>query len=591
MPKVPGRSSVSLAHPNGRPRYNASMQMIMSFFAGIVRAIRNLWRGIRRRRIDWVRITVRGALPELADAPPWWQRRLMGASAPLSLLALRRRLERLADDAEIRGVLLTVEDLSAGWAAIEGLHEALRTYRDAGKRVVAYLPTADSRAYLAACAADAVVMPPTAYLNLTGVRVEATFLGDALRLAGLDAEVIAVSPYKSGGDSLARGTISPEAREQLERLVDARFAALVGGIAAARGLEPARVRELIDRAPLLAADARAAGLLDAALYEDELESFLAGLGGDPEAKLKIVTWRRAERVLALPPARRERRYVGVVRVEGAISAGRSRRSPLPLPLIGGSQAGSDSIIKALRRAEGDRRVAALVLHVDSPGGDAFASDLIWREALRLGRCKPLVVSMGDVAASGGYYIAAPARAIVARPSTLTGSIGVYTVRPNAAALLERAEIGVAAIARGANSGLYSPARPLDAAEREAIGRTVFEIYAAFKQRVSAGRSIPEERLEAIAGGRVWTGGEALELGLVDELGGFPAAVARARALAELPPDPRAPVLLIGGGGEAVPPRPFPATPPEPAPGALPALLEDALRTRVLAALPWLMRDL
>lgn len=582
------------------------MQMIMSFFAGIVRAIRNLWRRLRRRRIDWVRMTISGALPELADNPPWWQRRFMGAAAPLSLLALRRRLERLVDDAQIRGVLLTFEDLSAGWAAIEGLHEVLRTYREAGKRVVAYLPAADSRTYLAACAADTIVMPPSAYLSLTGVRVEATFLGDALRLAGLDAEVIAVSPYKSGGDSLARGTISPEAREQLERLVEARYSALVSGIAAARSFEPARVRELIDRAPLLAVDARDAGLLDTALYEDELEAFLASLDGTPttqpaepeagakqrEAQLTIVNWHRAERILPLPPLRRERRYVGVVRVEGAITTGRSRRSPLPLPLIGGSQAGSDSIIKALRRAEGSSRVAAVVLHVDSPGGDAFASDLIWREALRLGRGKPLVVSMGDVAASGGYYVAAPARAIVARSSTLTGSIGVYTVRPNAAALLERAEVGVAVITRGANSGLYSPARPLDAAERDALGRTVFEIYAAFKQRVSAGRGIPEERLEPIAGGRVWTGQEALELGLVDELGGFPAAVARARALAELPPDPRAPVLLVGGGGEPIPPKPFPAAPPpDPAPGALPALLEEALRTRVLAALPWLMREL
>lgn len=564
------------------------MQMIMSFFAGLARALRNLWRRARRRRIDWVRLSIRGPLPELADAPTWWQRRFMGASAPLSLLALRRRLERLADDPQIRGVLLTVEDLSAGWAAIEGLHAALRAYRDAGKLVVAYLPAADSRAYLAACGADTIVMPPTAELNLTGVRVEATFLGDALRLAGLDAEVIAVSPYKSGGDTLARGAISPEAREQLERLVDARFSALVAGIAEARGLAPARVRELIDSAPILATDARAAGLLDGALYEDELDALLGGLGGEPLPQPRVVEWRRADKALPLPPARRERRLVGVVRVEGAIVAGPSRRSPVPLPLIGGSQAGSDSIIRALRQAERDRRVAAVVLHIDSPGGDAFASDLIWREALRLGRAKPLVVSMGDVAASGGYYIAAPARAIVARPATLTGSIGVYTVRPNAAALLERAEVGVAAIARGANSGLYSAARPLDDGERAALGRTVFTIYAAFKERVRQGRGISEERLEPIAGGRVWTGREALGHGLVDDLGGFPAAVARARALAELPPDARAPVLLIRGGGAPVPPLPFP---PEPAPGPLPALIEEALRTRVLAAVPWVLREL
>lgn len=560
--------------------------------ARFIRAVRNGWRRLRRRRIDWVRLTLSGALPEFADTPSWWQRRFARAVAPLSLLGLRRRLERLADDAGLQGVLLTVQDLSAGWAAIEGLHEALRTFRASGKAVVAYLPTADTRAYLAACGADAIVMPPTAYLSLTGVRVEATFLGDALRLAGLDAEVIAVSPYKSGGDSLSHGAITPEAQEQLERLVERRFATVVETVAAARGLAPESVRELIDRAPLLATAAHTAGLLDGALYEDELEAFLAQRSGVEPARLKLVDWRRADRSLPLPPLRRERRYVGVVRVEGALTSGTSRRSPLPLPLIGGSQAGSDTVIQALRQAERDSRVAAVVLHVDSPGGDAFASDLIWREALRLNRAKPLVVSMGDVAASGGYYIAAPARAIVARPSTLTGSIGVYTVRPNAARLLDRAEIGVATIARGANSGLYSVARPLDEAERAALSRTVFEIYAGFKERVRAGRGLAEEQLEPIAGGRVWTGAEAQALGLVDELGGFPAALARARALAELPPDPHAPVLLLRGGGRLpAPPRPFPVE-PDPAPaGALPALLEEALRTRVLAALPWLAREL
>jgi protease-4 len=486
-------------------------------------------------------------------------------------------------------VLLTIKDLSAGWAAIEGLHEALRTFRAAGKTVVAYLPAADSRSYYAACAADAIVMPPTAYLNLLGVRVEATFLGDALRLAGLDAEVIAVSPYKSGGDSFARGTISPEGREQLERLVERRFAALVETVAAARGLAPSELLALIDRAPLLATAAREAGLLDAALYEDELEAFLAERTGQQPDRLKLMDWRRADYMLPLPPLKHERRFVGVVRVEGAIASGPSRRSPLPLPLIGGSQAGSDTIIQALRQGERNPRVAAVVIHLDSPGGDAFASDLIWREALRLNRIKPVVVSMGDVAASGGYYIAAPARAIVARPSTLTGSIGVYTVRPNAAALLERAAIGVETIARGANSGLYSPVQPLAESERAALRRTVFEVYESFKARVCEGRRLSEEQLEPIAGGRVWTGAEARELGLVDELGGFPGAVARARALAQLSPDPRSPVLLLRGGGRVpTPARPFPT---EPAPGALPALLEEALQTRVLAAMPWVIREL
>ncbi|NTU86040.1 MAG: signal peptide peptidase SppA [Chloroflexales bacterium] len=564
------------------------MATIMLFLTNLVLGMRNLGRRLRRRRIDWVRMDLAGALPELADEPPWWQRRIAGAAAPLSLQALRRRLERLADDGQIRGVLLVVRDLSAGWAAIEGLHEALRTFRDTGKRVVAYLPTADTRAYMAACGADAILMPPTSYLNLVGLRVEATFLADALRLVGLEAEVIAVSPYKSGGDQLARASISPEGREQLERLVDDRFARLVATVAAARGMSPSVVRALVDRAPLLATDARDVRLLDAALYEDELEGYLGQGAGSP-AKLAIIQWSRAARVLPLPLARRQRRYVGVVRVEGAIAQGASRRSPLPLPLIGGSIAGADSVIQALRQAEASDRVGAVVLHIDSPGGDAFASDLIWREALRLGRRKPLVVSMGDVAASGGYYIAAPARAIFARPATLTGSIGVYSLRPNAAALLERVQVGTAVVSRGANSGLFSPSEPLSDGERATLRRFVFEIYDAFKDRVRSGRGLSDEQLEPIAGGRVWTGREAAQLGLVDDLGGFTAAVARARSLADLPPDPRAPILVLRSGRSPVPPQPFP--PPQQPADLLSALLGEALQTRTLAALPWVLREL
>lgn len=580
------------------------MPSLAFLIAALWRSGVNLWRRLRRRRIDWVRMELSGSLPELAEQPTWWQRRFASATTPLSLLALRRRLERLTDDGQIRGLILVIRDLSAGWAAIQGLHDALRSYREAGKRVVAYLPAADTRAYFAACGADLVVMPPSADLNLIGLRVEATFLGDALRLAGFEAEVVAVSPYKSGGDQLARGAIAPEAREQLERIMDDRFTMLVETVSAARGLAVERVRELIDQAPLRAPDACAVGLLDAALYEDELEAYLQRLdaaqpaeasppaadapGRQRERGLTILDWHQADRRIALAPVRRERQYVGVVQVSGAIAQGPSRRSPLPLPILGGSLAGSDTIAQALRRTERDRRIAAVVLHIDSPGGDSFASDLIWREALRLSRRKPLVVSMGNVAASGGYYIAAPARAIVAHPATLTGSIGVYALRPNGAAFLQRASVGVAVVERGAHSGLFSPLHPLADAERAVLTRIVFESYAIFKQRVREGRGLDEHQLEPIAGGRVWTGREAALLGLVDDLGGLPAAVARARELARLPPDPRAALLLVRlTGRRDLLPRPFP---PDEPPGPLPALLEDLLRTRVLAAVPFLMRE-
>lgn len=569
------------------------MSLLLLYLINFFRWLRNGWRRLLRRRIDWVRMQISGSLPEIVPAGPWWRRRLFTISTPLSMQALRRRFAQIAADPRISGMLLTIQDLNLGWATIEDLHEAIGSLRAAGKLVVAYLPAADTRGYLAVCVADRLLMPPSAYLNLLGLRIEAQFLGDALRLAGLEADVIAVSPYKSGGDQFARAEISPEAREQLDRLVAQRYALLLGSIAAARGLTEQQVAALIDSAPLLADTARESGLIDAAIYEDEIEGYLRQLNPDidqPSRTLAVVEWNIARRRMQLPYARRERRYVGLLSLSGMIMQGSSRRSPLPLPMLG-STLGSDSVAQAIRRIERSRRVAALVLHIDSPGGDAFASDLIWRELQRLSHKLPIVVSMGNTAASGGYYIAAGARAIVARRATLTGSIGVYLLRPNAADLLVRAAVGTAVISRGANSGIYSPLHSLDDAERTTLRRIVFESYDLFKQRVRAGRRLSDEQLEPIAGGRVWTGEEAAQIGLIDELGGLTAAVARARALAELPADPHAPLLVFPAGEHGIlPPQPFPNQPPS-GPEAWAALLDEAMRPRLLAALPWVLREL
>lgn len=562
---------------------------LLTWLINLWRGLRNAWRRLLHRRPYWARIEIGGALPEFAEAPTRW-RRLLGAQEPLSLQSLRRRFERLTDDPHARGALVVIRDLSAGWATVQSLRDILGELRAADKGVIVQLSGAGTREYLAASAADRIIMPPTAYLNLLGVRAEAQFLADSLRLAGVEAEVIAVSPYKSGGDQLARAEISPEAREQLERLVEQRYELAVRGISDARGIADEDVRRLIDAAPHLATAAAECGLIDAALYDDELEAYLRAYDGEAPAQgapePRLIEWGQAARRMPLPMLRRERRHIGVVSVTGAITQGATRRSPLPLPIFGGAMAGSDSVSQALRRAERDRRLAALVLHIDSPGGDSFASDLIWREVLRVAKGRPVVVSMGDAAASGGYYIAAPAQAIVAQPSTLTGSIGVYAVRPNLSGLLEKAEVGTAVIARGARSGLYSPLAAMSAEERAALGRTVGETYAAFKERVRAGRGLSEERLEPIAGGRVWTGAEAARLGLVDLLGGLPTAVARARELAGLPADRRAPLVVYRGGRGHSAPQPF-AEPADP-PAALAALLGDALRPRVLAALPWVI---
>ena len=561
------------------------IQAILIALTNLVRRARNGWRALLRRRVAWVRIDLDGALPEFAAAPRWWQRRFLGMHQPASLQGLRRQLQRITADPQARGVVLRINGLAGGWATLQSLRDELARFRASGKRVVAYLISADMAGYYTACAADQIVIPPSVMLNTLGVRTEVQFLRDALAKYGVSVEYTAVSAFKAAGEPFVRSDMSDENREQLERLADGRFAGFVAAVAAARGISEAGVRAAIDAAPLPAPAARECGLVDAVLYEDELESLLRS--GEPATDDKhkrplIQNWGAASRALRLPMLRRHRQMIAVVPIEGTIAPGRSRNLPIPVPLLGGPQAGSDSVIQALRQAEQSAQAAAVVLYVNSPGGDVLASDLIWREVLRLRHKKPVVVAMGDLAASGGYYVSAPASAIVAQPGTLTGSIGVFSLRPIIAGLLERAEINTVVISRGAHSGLLSVSQPPSDAERAAQRNVVFHYYDEFKRRVTEGRSVGGDELESIAGGRVWLGSEAAERGLVDALGGLPEAIVRAQELAQLAPDPTAPLLLMRGGRVPLPPQPFP-----PDPSDLAALIGETLRPRVLAILPFI----
>lgn len=558
--------------------------MLSVFFIWLInltRRTRNLWRRLLRRRVAYVRLSIGGALPEFVLPPPWWARRFLGAPLPLSLSDVRRRLEWLASDPQVRGVVLDINTLTCGWATIESLHQEIRRFREHGKLVVACMTNPDTKTYVAACAADLIVAPPAALLNVTGLYTGVRFLKDALAKLDLSVEVTAVSPYKTAGDPLARPDMSPENREQIERLLDQRYAALVDTIAAARRKTPDEVRALIDTAPWSAQRAQEAGLIDAVVYEDELPAFLAshagkeaGAGTEPQ----IAEWSQARRALRLPMLRPHRRLVGVITIEGTIAAGPSRQIPLPIPLIGGPIAGSESIVQALRQAERNPRLAAVILYINSPGGSAFDSDLIWREVHRLDRRKPVVAVMGDVAASGGYYVASGARTILAQPGAITGSIGVLIIRPVTEGLLKRAGVNTVAIGRGANSAFFVSDAPTDA-ERAALRALIDDSYALFKQRVSTGRNIPEPTLEPLAGGRVWSGREACEYRLIDAPGGVPEALLKAQELAGLPRDRTAPLVLIGGGRGRLPPQSFPK-------GTVEELIAELRQPRIWAMLPF-----
>jgi protease IV len=540
----------------------------------IIDALVNFWRLIRNARArllggppEYVWIEVSGPLAEFETPVGFLRRRLSQGPSPPTLEKLRLWLDRITSDGRPRGVVLRIKKLDAGWAAIEELRREILAFRSRGGRVVAYFADpADIRSYYLACAADEILATPLADMNVVGMRTRVDFLRDALDNLGLEVEVVAVSPYKSAGERFVSNDFSRESREQAGRLLDRRFEAVVDAISDGRDLSSEEVRARIDLAPFGAREALSQGLLDGVLYEDELPARF----GSEEQQARLAEWGRAQGSLRMPYRRRSRKKVALVTLSGAIVRGRSRRLPLPLPFVGGEQAGSESVVGALRVAENKRRVAAVLFYVDSPGGDALASDLIWREVERISARKPVVVLMGNAAASGGYYVASAASHVVARSGTLTGSIGVLAIRPVALGLYEKLGINPVVLERGAHAGLLDPSRRPSPDELRVIEGQIGRVYTEFKDRVARGRKMVLSDLEGIAGGRVWTGSEALDLGLVDETGGFREALSKARELGGIERD--VPGVLT----KVNPPRGGRPLPGEPAQTAFDAIGETWL---------------
>jgi len=546
------------------------MSLLTDVLVNLWRLLRNASVRLLRRPPDYVSIEVAGSLPEFESRVGFIQRRLRPGPTGPSLEGLRGRLAGISADGRPRGVVLRLRSLDAGWAALEELRREITALRERGGRVVAYLlDPVDSRSYYLACAADEILAAPLATIGVTGLRARVNFLKDALNRMGLEAEVIAVSPYKSAGDPFVRNDFSRESREQAERLLGRRFEELVGAISQGRDLSLEKTRSAIDGAPYAAHEAVSHGLLDGVCYEDELPDRLGAEGG----RAKLVEWGVARRSLRVPYRRSPRRRVGLVSLSGTIVRGKSRRLPIPLPLLGGEQAGSESVVAALRLAENNRRVAAILFHVESPGGDALASDLIWREVERIRVKKPVVVLMGNAAASGGYYVSAAANHVVARRTTITGSIGVLSIRPVARGFYEKIGVHPAAVERGARAGLLDPSRAPTPDELRVLREQLSFMYDEFKARVTRGRGVVATELEGVAGGRVWTGAEALELGLADEVGGFDEALRKARELGKVERDTPEALIKIS------PPRSGRPAPGKPAEAA--REMVDEIRDAVL----------
>ena len=377
------------------------------------------WRRAKHEVAPYIAFSLNGEIAEFTS--PWplpkipFINRLPLPSGPTSLGELRRIFEQLAQDPRIKGVLLKI-NCSADASVYQSLRKILLGFRAQGKRIVAYGESFGPFQYYLACACDQIIMPPPAEWGVLGFQNEYVFFKDALDQLGIGVDLVRVSPFKSAGDQFVQTDFSEDSRKQAEWLLDARFDELVRGIAEGRKLESSHVRDLINQAPFSAHQAVQHGLLDAALYEDELERFISPESAnnkpdDPprwfkamptqwQAKLKehmddepapaLVPYNDVRKSLLIPYIEYENKLVGVVRIEGTIASGNSIDSPLPIPLIGGQIAGSNTVAQTIRQAEQDKNIAAVILYVDSPGGSSLASDVMAREVRRLMLKKPVV---------------------------------------------------------------------------------------------------------------------------------------------------------------------------------------------------------
>jgi protease-4 len=497
-----------------------------------------------RRRGFWLRVRLSPALGE--QRGPSWLPGREGASGLYDVLAT---LAAAARDPRVDGVLVHLAGGPGDFAQALALRRAVGGLRERGKPVVAWAETLSAEALVVASGATRVYLPETGSVFFVGLRLEGLYLADLLGHLGVRPEVVRIGEYKTAAETFLRGGMSPEQREQLEALLDDRFADLVDAIASGRGLEPDAVRELADRGPYGARAAVEAGLADGCLYADELEEALETLANVPPPerpgprRARFVEAPLYFALHASQPAVRpwwsDLPRVAYVVASGAIHRGAGLRG-----------IACDSYRALLDHLSGDPDVRGVVVRVASPGGDGLASDLLHRALDRLRREKPVVVSMGEVAASGGYYLAAGADAVLAESATITGSIGVVGGKVNLAGLYERLGIARDGVERGARAGMLSEARGFTPGERSALRREMESVYETFLARVAEGRNLPRESVVKAAGGRVFSGAHALRLGLVDRLGGPLEALAEVRRRAGLAPDeavrvdvyPRAPRL-------------------------------------------------
>ena len=456
-------------------------------------------------------------------------RELVGGRRSLTVQDVVQDLKKAKTDPRINAVLVMPNGLpDAYWAKVQEVRDAILEFRTSRKPAFAYLEYGGQREYYLATACDRVFLMPTSPLELTGLASYEVFLRGTLDKIGAYPDLSHIGEYKTASNQLTETAFTRAHRQMAESLNTDLYEQLVRGIAQGRRKSEGEVRTLIDQGPFLPEAARDAGLVDTLAYEDQIDDLVPGVNGP----MQLIEGDRYARVS--PAGSRSAARVGVIYVAGTIASGRNGFDP-----IYGSLAGSETVVEQIREARADSSLRAIVVRIDSPGGSSVASDVIWRELLITRRQRPdrpLVVSMSDLAASGGYYIATPAQAIVAQPGTLTGSIGIYSGKIVTGGTYRKLGMNIESVSAGRNAEMSSPVRRFSESERAKLQEQLRAFYDQFLQKVAASRGMSTEQADAVGQGRVWTGRQAKDAGLVDELGGFETALQVAKRRAHIAED-------------------------------------------------------
>lgn len=457
------------------------------------------------------------------------------AERPWTTLRLWETVGKAAADPRIAALLLFPEGPAAGWAQLAEIRNSLLLFRKTGKPVAAYLRNATARDYYLATAAGKLAASPGGMVDLKGLRAELTYGRLALDKLGILPEFESIGRYKDGPDILTRSSSTPETRQIINNLLDSRIASLIAAISQSRNRTPQQVRQLLDEGPFLSAAALSSGLIDAAQYEDQTRSELAAALHQQE--LTTLSAADYQRVRAPAPGLGGKQKIAFIAAEGDIL-----RSPIPF--IDEQVLDPESFAATLKQAREDDSIKAVILRIDSPGGDAIASDEMAREVQRLAAAKPVIVSMSSVAASGGYALAMGAPTVIAYPETITGSIGVFFGKLTLTGLYDKLGIRKEIYTRGRFAAIDSDAQPLSAEGRRKLRQSLEAMYADFVRHVAASRKKKYDEIDRIAQGRVWLGSEAKDNGLVDDLGGIQRAIDLARERASIPARERIRLVVL-----------------------------------------------